>query len=195
MQLYERAKPSWLPLWGRVSNPLDPAMGHYRRQVIQSRRIRELGPEDVPAIVLHYALLGTENRQSRFGARMNYSALSDRYNQLDWDHARFLGIFSGRQLVALAEVVDEVLDGQPAKEIAFSVLPGWQGAGAGDRLMERAVEKFSRGARLPLIVYTRPINRPMAHLALKFGGIAQVVNGENAYVILPPETGADEAAA
>ena len=169
-------------------------MGHYRQQVVQSRRIRELKPDDVPAIVLHYAMLGAEDRQSRFGARMNFAALSSRYGHLDWDHARFLGIFSGRQLVALAEVVDEVLDGRPAKELAFSVLPSWQGAGAGERLMERAVERFSKGAGFPLIVYTRPINRPMAHLALKFGGTARLVNGENAYVILPPEAAEGAAA-
>ncbi len=167
---------------GRVLAPFWHLGDHPPAQSTGAVPINALAPSDIGLLIVHYALLGAEDRKARFRSNLSFSALSHRYHTLDWGSFRFLGARVGQRLVAVAELAP-LPDGiGPGRELALSVLGPWQHSGIGERLMQAAMRFVCTEERQPLVLFVRPDNKPMVRLARKLGGACQAENGDYSFV-------------
>ncbi|WP_380990537.1 GNAT family N-acetyltransferase [Sedimentitalea sp. HM32M-2] len=153
--------------------------GRFWRQLrARACRIEALKPADTDRIIAHFAELSPADRAARFNSATSPKVIADRYRNLDWSRTRVLGAISGNRLVAVAEIAETDAAGQAGREVALSVLDGWQGAQIGERLLRSAIQAVCEVEGLPLVMFARGDNSRMINLARKLGAEGTMCNGE-----------------
>lgn len=167
---------------GQVLAPLWHLGEHRPDRPPQDVPFGPLARSDIGLLIVHYALLGAEDRKARFRSNLSFSALSHRYHTLDWNAFRFLGARVGQRLIAVAELAPLPDSVGPGRELALSVLGPWQHTGIGERLMHAALHLACAEEHQPLVLFVRPDNKPMVRLARKLGGACQAEHGDYSFV-------------
>lgn len=140
-------------------------------------RFAELHERDAGQVIVHFMMLGRQDREQRFHNNQGFAALSDRYHSIDWQSVRFLGAWAGHRLVGVAELAQSRIEGAPCHELAVSVRGPWQGRGIATRLLRDALE-ISHREGLPVLMMTQMHNKPMINICRKLGGSGRMLDGE-----------------
>ena len=118
------------------------------------------------------------DRRARFSGNVSDAAIVGHVARTDWNSACLLGCFDGLALCAVAELHADAAAFPRGGEFAVTVLPGWRDRGIGTELLRRTIVL----ARNRMIGRLRMIclvdNRPMRHVAGKFGGRLEFEDGQ-----------------
>ena len=143
----------------------------------------DIGSDRIASVIFHYARLDPEDRFRRFNCQMRLPALVKRYTSIDKRPTEFFGFVAGGRIVGLVEMGStRARIARDKKEVALSVLPGWQKRGIGEALLQEAISRVCRHDHKDLILVVAPENRKMAKLALKLGAEKIVTPDQTEFV-------------
>jgi len=146
--------------------------------------IRPLTVFEREAVRDFYVALGPEDRRKRFCCTLSDETISKYVDRLNFSGDTVLGAFDDHaRLLGLAELVR----GEKASEMAFSVRPDKRGQKIGTRLTLRLMQRARMcGVRKVFVMFLAD-NTPMRRMAIRAGMELRTADGE-AYAVreLPP---------
>jgi len=142
--------------------------------------IRRLWSTEKDVFRSHFDRLDPASRALRFGAPVHDSFL-DIYARSAFSNGNMVfGAFVDGELLGVGEI-KLLANSLPVRaEAAFSVVPEWQDKGIGDALFARIVAALqNRGVR-SVVLWCKPSNHRMRHLADKHNAEMNFVDGDEA---------------
>lgn len=131
-------------------------------------RLRRLGPADAGVFRDHIHALHFADFRDRFNGLASDHWL-DRYIARSLSDAACIGVFSGDDLVAVAELHSGSHLAAGEAESAFSVASDWRRKGLGKLLVRALLTVATETSISTIIVETGPQNQAMKALARSFG--------------------------
>ena len=141
--------------------------------------IRPLTLFEREAVRQFYIALEPEDRRKRFCCTLSDESISKYVDRINFSSDTVLGAFDEHaQIVGLAELVR----GEKASEMAFSVRPDKRGQKIGTRLTHRLVRRARLCGIHKVFVMFLSDNTPMRRMAIRAGMELSVADGE-AYAV------------
>ncbi len=134
---------------------------------------RQLGPEDMAAVMRHYLSLCPRDRSLRFGVAKSDEAIARYCDTIDWAQARLIGYFARKRLCGLIELSAPLSGATPAREGAIVVAPGWRRRGVGRRLMRMAAVAAKRESCDRVLFFWQDGNDGFGRFLAACGGIVE----------------------
>ena len=140
--------------------------------------IRRLSDTDRAAVFRHLAALGSEGCARRFGCSLSPAAIASYVDGMDFDQESVLALENpAGALLGLAQIIPLRPRATDA-EVAFSVLPPFQGRGLGHCLMQAARVHAGASGLSRLLAQVSASNRPMLAVCRRAGMRLQRDAGE-----------------
>jgi len=153
--------------------------------------IRPLTVFEREAVRDFYVALAPEDRRKRFCCTLSDDTISKYVDRLNFSGDTVLGAFDDQaQIVGLAELVR----GEKASEMAFSVRPDKRGRKIGTLLIQRLMQRARMCGIHKVFVMFLADNTPMRRMAIRAGMDLSTADGEAYAVRELPSPSADELA-
>ena len=146
--------------------------------------IKELTPDDVPALEKHFLSLDENDRRLRFGSPLNDHAVRNYVRKIDFDRDAVFGVVDDKLNIIAA---GHLARSGGAAELGVSVVTKHRGKGFGGAMLRRAHMHARNWGSPKLFMHCLSENSTMMYLARKQGMDIVAEYGEaDAWLKLPP---------
>ena len=145
-----------------------------------------LRSSDRPALLAHFAALGTEDRRLRFGTPLRDESIAAYVKRIDFVRGGVFAVHDGA--MRLLAVIHVAVTGERA-ELGLSVLPEARNQGLGTALLERAIMYLRNRGTGEAFVHCLSENGAMMHMARKLDMRVVPCGAEtDAHIVISPAT-------